>query len=106
MKVYHIFFFLLQLVILCAIALIYIKQFSTKNNVYIIIDSLFKFSLGLFIVTYFLTNKEHKIQIYDRILIILFGLTLLALIDYIALMNIVFQMNLSDPYSIQRKKNE
>jgi hypothetical protein len=103
MKVYHIFFFLLQLVILCAIALIYIKQFSTKNNVYIIIDSLFKFSLGLFIVTYFLTNKEHKIQIYDRILIILFGLTLLALIDYIALMNIVFQINLSDPYSIQQK---
>lgn len=102
MKVYHVFFFLLQLVILGAIALIYIKKFPTKNNVYIIIDSLFKFSLGLFIVTYFLTNKEHKIQMYDRILIILFGLTLLVLIDYIALMNIVFQMNLSDPYSIQQ----
>jgi len=102
MKVYHILFFLLQIVILCSIALIYIKQFETKNKVYIIIDSIFKCSLGLFIVTYFLTNKEHKIQIYDRILIILFGLTLLALIDYIALINIVFNTHMSDPYSIEK----
>ena len=90
MKVYHVLFFLMQLVILCAIALIYVKKFSTKNKVYIIIDSLFKFSFGLFIVTYFLTNREHKIQMYDRVLIILFGLTLLALIDYIELINVVF----------------
>jgi len=98
MKIYHIFFFLLEIVILATVGMIYLKKIQIKSNLYIIIDSIFKFTFGLFIVTFFLTNKEHKIGIFDRILIILFGLTLLALIEYIQLINIVFESNLHDPY--------
>ena len=104
MKVYHILFFLLNIVILGTVAVIYLFKLQSNSNLYILIDSIFKFSFGLFLISYFLTNNEHKIHIFDRMLIVLFGMTLLCLVDYNQFINIVFNTKLTDPFSISKNK--
>ena len=61
-----------------------------------VIDSIFKFSLGLFIIIFFSTNNFDKISKEDRVLIILSGFILIILIDYIALINILFNKHIKD----------
>ena len=61
-----------------------------------VIDSIFKFSLGLFIIIFFSTNNFDKLSKEDRVLIILSGFILIILIDYIALINILFNKHIKD----------
>jgi hypothetical protein len=97
MKNYHIYFYLLKLFILTIIALISLKIITVKTKIFILIDSLFKLSLGLFIIIFFLNNQNIKIDNNDRILIILSGFILILLIDYIEVINILFDKNIKDP---------
>jgi hypothetical protein len=90
MKVYHIYFYLLKLIILILVALISLKIIPTRNNFFIIIDSIFKLSLGLFIIIFFSTSNINKLLKEDRILIVLSGFILILLIDYISLINLFF----------------
>ena len=97
MKNYHIYFYLLKLFILTIIALISLKVITVKTKIFILIDSLFKLSLGLFIIIFFLNNQNIKIDDHDRILIILSGFILILLIDYIEVINILFDKHIKDP---------
>ena len=90
MKAYHIYFYLLKLIILILVALISLKIIPTRNNFFIIIDSIFKLSLGLFIIIFFSTSNINKLLKEDRILIVLSGFILILLIDYISLINLFY----------------
>lgn len=90
MKAYHIYFYLLKLIILILVALISLKIIPTRNNFFIIIDSIFKLSLGLFIIIFFSTTNIDKLLKEDRILIVLSGFILILLIDYISLINLFY----------------
>ena len=83
MEFYHGFFYLLKLSILIIIILMSLKIIELNDNYMIIIDSVFKFSLGIFILYFFSIHKFHNMDDNDRILIILSGLILLLLINYI-----------------------
>ena len=96
MKAYHIYFFILKFIILLLILLISLKIIKIKNKIFMVIDSIFKFSLGLFIIIFFSTNNFDKISKEDRVLIILSGFILIILIDYIALINILFNKHIKD----------
>ena len=95
MKVYHLYFYILKLVILILIALMLLKILPLKGKYFVIIDTVFKFSLGLFIIIFF-TNKKLDIDKHDRMIIIISGFILLLLIDYIHLVNILFNKNYKD----------
>jgi len=95
MKVYHLYFYILKLVILILFTLMLLKIIPIKGKYFIILDTLFKFSLGLFIIIFFSTKKL-EIDKHDRMLIIISGFILLLLIDYIHLINVLFNKNYKD----------
>jgi hypothetical protein len=130
MKTYHLFFFILEIIILIVIGLISLKYFinnsegnknntennseeenyvknskvnnivnntmqnnDVKNKILLIIDSVFKFSFGLFLIIFFLNNKIKNVNSYDKVIFIVSGFILLLLIDYIDLCGILFGKN-------------
>jgi hypothetical protein len=84
MKPYHYFFYILKIIILIAILLMRIGLIPLNGKYYIIIESLFKFSLGIFIIIYF-SNKDLNVERHDRILFFISGIILISMIDYDAL---------------------
>ena len=82
MKQYHILFFLFKFFILCIVGMIALHVISVDQHIMIFIDSLFKLSVGFFLIFFFSTNQTCQIDKYDRILFIFTGLILLLLIDY------------------------
>jgi len=97
MKNYHIYFYILKLSILLLIILMSLKIITIKTKLFIIIDSIFKLSFGIFIIIFFLKNNSVKLEQYDKILIILSGFILILLIDYIELINILLNKHIKDP---------
>jgi len=89
MKNYHLYFYFLKFIILLLIAMMSLKIIKVNNKIYIIIDLIFKLSLGFFIIIFFSINKNLNIDNHDRILIILSGFVLILLIDYIKIINII-----------------
>ena len=55
-----------------------------NGKYYTIIESLFKFSLGLFIIIYF-SNKKLNVDRHDRILFYIACVVLIAMVNYKAL---------------------
>jgi len=96
MKGYHLFFFILKFFILLLIVLMSLKIISVKNKIYVIIDFIFKLSFGAFIIIFFSMNKYDNLENYDRLLIILSGFILILLIDYIEVINIIFNLDIKD----------
>jgi hypothetical protein len=81
MKPYHYFFYILKMIILIAILLMRVGLIPVNGKYYVIIESLFKFSLGIFIMIYF-SNKDLNIEKHDRILFFISGIILISMIDY------------------------
>ena len=106
MKSYHFFFYILKFIILLLIALMSLKIIPIKNKIFVIVDSIFKLSLGLFIIIFFLKNKNDNLYVHDRLLFIMSGFLLILLIDYIQLINIIFNTHITDIRCEQSIKEE
>ena len=106
MKSYHLFFYILKFTILLIIALMSLKIIPVKNKIFIIVDSIFKLYLGLFIIIFFLKSKNDNLYVHDRLLFIMSGFILILLIDYIQLINIIFNKHIIDEKCIQKTKEE
>ena len=78
------------------IALISLKIIKVKTKLFILIDFIFKLSLGIFIIIYFSKNNFIKLSKEDRILFVLSGFILILLIDYIEVINVVFNKHIKD----------
>jgi hypothetical protein len=89
MLLYHKILYIIILIILIIIALISLKIIKVKNETYIITDFLFKLIFGLYIIYFFIKNKNIKLEVHDNIIFILCGLILISLIDYIKVMHII-----------------
>jgi hypothetical protein len=81
MEFYHYFFYILRIIILIAILLMRFGLIPINGKYYIIIETLFKFSLGIFIIIYFL-NKDLNVEKQDKILFLTSGVVLISMIDY------------------------
>ena len=81
MKPYHYFFYILKFIILIAILLMRFGLIPVNGKYYIIIESLFKFSLGVFIIIFF-ANKDLNVERHDRVLFFISGVVLISMIDY------------------------
>jgi hypothetical protein len=87
MKLYQIYLLLLEFIILIIIGLVSLKYFDNKNQILLIMDSLFKFSIGLFLIIYFLNNN---INDNDKVIFIVSGFIMILLIDYIQICKFIF----------------
>ena len=81
MKSYHYFFYILKFIILIAILLMRVGLIPVNGKYYVIIESLFKFSLGIFIIIFF-SNNELNVEKHDRVLFFIAGIVLISMIDY------------------------
>lgn len=91
MKHHHYYFYTLKVIILFCILLLALKKITNKNKFYILFDFIFSFSIGLFLIIYFIQNKELNIDKHDKIIFIMAGFIILILIDYIKVINILFE---------------
>jgi hypothetical protein len=66
------------------------------NQLLIIIDFIFKFSLSIFIILFFSSNNDLNLKKEDRLIIIMSGFILIILIDYIQIINILFNKKYRD----------
>lgn len=73
-----------------------LKIITVKNKLFILIDFVFKLSFGAFIIIFFSCNKYDNLEKYDRLLIILSGFILILLIDYIEVINVIFNLHIKD----------
>ena len=96
MKSYHIYFYILKLFILFLLILIYLKIIPIKNKLFVLIEFIFKFSVGIFIILFFSYDNCTNLDKHDRIIIILSGFILILLIDYIEIINILFNKHIKD----------
>ncbi len=81
MKPYHYFFYILKFIILIAILLMRVGLIPVNGKYYVIIESLFKFSLGIFIIIFF-SNNELNVEKHDRVLFFIAAVVLISMIDY------------------------
>jgi hypothetical protein len=96
MREYHLYFYILKFIILVLIALMSLKIIPVRNKLFVLIDCVFKISLSVFIIIFFSTKKFVELESHDRLLIILSGFILLLLIDYIKVINILFNLHIKD----------
>jgi hypothetical protein len=83
-----------------------LKIIPVKNKIFIIIDFIFKISLGLFIIIFFLKSKNDNLYVHDRLLFIMSGFILILLIDYIQLINVIFNRHITDERCIHTTNEE
>ena len=81
MQPYHYFFYILKFIILIAILLMRVGLIPVNGKYYVIIESLFKFSLGIFIIIFF-SNNELNVEKHDRVLFFIAAVVLISMIDY------------------------
>jgi hypothetical protein len=88
MKYYHIFFVTLRLLVLLQLILVIFKQAVITPEIKIIIDSILKLSIGLFVILFF---QFHNIGLdpWDIYVLQFSGLVIMADIDYGGLLKII-----------------
>jgi hypothetical protein len=93
MQHYHVYFYILKFLILLLVALMSLKIIPVNGKLFTLIDTIFKISVGLFIIIFFSRGNCVSLDKHDRIIIILSGFILIMLIDYIKVINILFNIN-------------
>ena len=96
MKHRHYYFFSIKIIILFCVLLLALKKITSTNIFYVLFEFIFRFSIGLFIIIYFVTHKKLNISHHDRLLFIISGFVILILIDYIKVINILFNKKIVD----------
>ncbi len=97
-KSYHYYFFIIKFLIIICIGFLSMKiiRIENKNKDIIIniIDSVFKLSIGLFLIIFFSNNWNCSfISICDRSLLILSGFILILLADFKKFYNNIILFN-------------
>ncbi len=83
MEPYHYYFLTLKFFIIVALILVALNFIKEEGPIYLIIDTLFKMSLGVFIVYYFSKKvPQNSMDSHDRMLLMMSGIILLLTIDY------------------------
>jgi len=79
MKTYHLYFYFLKIILLIILCLTGLNIIKTDSKVYILVHTVFIFSLALFIILFFSINKSAKecLNTHDRILFIIAGFILM-----------------------------
>jgi hypothetical protein len=91
MKHYHIFFFILKIIITIHIALIVFKILPADSPLTLIDESFFKICIGLFLGLYFLVSPDTGLDFGDRILISIAGFVILADVDWMGLYRLMYR---------------
>jgi len=110
MKEYHVFFVILRLLVLIQLILVIFKKRIFSNKIKLIIYSVLKLSLGIFIILFFYFNNS-GIDPWDNYVLQFAGILIIVDIDYSGLLDLIsnYSPTLSKSLSflkiIQRYRN-
>jgi len=76
------YFIVLKILISIGILLIIFGKVKSDGPIYTILDTVFKVSLGIYIILFFGYNKVPGVNPHDRLLLIVSGFVLLITINY------------------------
>lgn len=89
MKLYQIYFIILKLLIIAQIAAIYFKKHTKNSDIFIISDTVFKLSAGIFLISFFLIHKFPGLEFEDTLILRFAGVIILFDIDYSGLVDMI-----------------
>ena len=89
MKAYQIYFIILKILIIAQIAAIYFKKHTEDSDIFIISDTVFKISAGIFLISFFLIHNFPGLEFEDTLILRFAGVIILFDIDYSGLVNVI-----------------
>ncbi len=89
MNTIHYIFYSMKLLILLSIVLMRFNIIPQEGPLFLILDTLFKFSLGVYVIYFFGFNLCPNINPHDRLLFIISGFILIILIDFKSLLSVI-----------------
>ena len=95
MKGYHVFFFILRLLVLTQLILVVFMKQSFSPVIKLLIDSVLKLSLGLFIILFFYFHNV-GLDPWDIYVLQFSGILVIVNIDYSSLLDIIAKVS---PYT-------
>ena len=81
MELYHYFFNIIRIIILLLVLLMGLKIIPMKGKYYVLIQTILRIFIGLFIIIYF-SKKDLAISADDKAIIISSGIILIITTDY------------------------
>lgn len=82
MELYMYYFIVIKTLVLIGMIMIFLGKIPQEGPVFVLLDTIFKVSLGLYIILFFGYNKAPQIDKHDRMLLVISGFILLATIPY------------------------
>lgn len=84
MKLHHYYFYTLKIIVLIGMLLIAFGKIEKDRPLFLIMDTLFKISLGIYLIYYFSgkNNTNTSIDHHDKFLFMISGFILLVTINY------------------------
>ena len=82
MKGYHIYFIVLKLLLIIQLILVFCKKMSQTMEIYIISDTIFKISVGAYLLIFFNMYTFPGLEYEDTIILRFSGMILLWDIDF------------------------
>lgn len=89
MKAYHIYFIVLKLLIILQIILVFCKKMTQDQDLYVITDTVFKVSVGLYLFIFFNIYSFPGLEFEDTVILRFSGTILLFDIDFTNLLRII-----------------
>ena len=89
MKSYHIYFIGLKILLIIQLVLVVFKKLTRNEKVYLFTDTIFKLSVGLYLIIFFNLYSFPGLEFEDTLIVRFSGTIILLDIDYVSLFNII-----------------
>ena len=89
MKGYHIYFIFLKIFLIIEMICVIFKKQTKNSDYYIIADTIFKLSAGLYLILFFLIHRFPGLSFEDTVILRFSGVIILFDIDYSGFLGVV-----------------
>ena len=89
MKAYQIYFIFIKLLVVSQIIAIFMKKHTKNSDIYILSDTAFKISAGLYLILFFLFHSFPGLEFEDTLILRFSGVIILFDIDYSGLVKVI-----------------
>ena len=89
MKGYHIYFILLKILVVTQCILIFFKKTTKDTDLYILTDTLFKISVAVYLLVFFVAYPFPGLEFEDKLIIRFSAIVLLFDIEYTGLLRVI-----------------
>ena len=79
MKAHHYYFWGIKILIILLIVLDYFKVIKNRSNLLLVVETIFKISLGIFLIVFFSYNKSLNVDKHDKLLFVIAGVVLIII---------------------------